>query len=55
MPGAYGVHWLGMSVYSVVFDFDGTLTDSLEAYYEIFRDVTARYGIQVNKRNFLNP
>jgi len=34
---------------------DGTLTDSIEAYYEVFREVTAQFGIQIKKEDVLEP
>jgi HAD superfamily hydrolase (TIGR01509 family) len=42
-------------VNGVVFDLDGTLTDSIEAYYEVFREATARCGIQVKREEVLEP
>jgi HAD superfamily hydrolase (TIGR01509 family) len=53
VPGAYGIRWFGVMVRGVVFDLDGTLTDSIEAYYEAFREATARCGIQIKKEEVL--
>ncbi len=50
-----GIVWVGKKVEGIVFDVDGTLTDSIEAYYEGFRKVTARIGIQVKREDVLEP
>jgi HAD superfamily hydrolase (TIGR01549 family) len=39
----------------IVFDVDGTLTNSIEAYYEVFREVAARFGFQIKKEEVLEP
>lgn len=39
----------------IVFDVDGTLTNSIEAYYEVFREVAAQFGIQIRKEDVLEP
>jgi HAD superfamily hydrolase (TIGR01509 family) len=45
----------GRRLEGIVFDVDGTLTDSIECYYEVFREVTARQGIRVNREDVLEP
>lgn len=50
-----GIHWYGRRIKGVVFDLDGTLIDSIEAYYEVFRETTARFGIQVKREEVLEP
>lgn len=51
-PGAY---WLGKRIDGIVFDVDGTLTDSVEAYYEVFREATGRFGVPVRREDVLEP
>ncbi|MEW6668948.1 MAG: HAD family hydrolase [Thermodesulfobacteriota bacterium] len=43
----------GRTVKGIIFDVDGTLTDSIEAYHEIFRDTCARVGIAVRREDVL--
>ncbi len=50
-----GLSWRGREIEGIVFDVDGTLTDSIEAYYNLFRDVSARFGIHVRKEDVLEP
>jgi len=49
------VSWCGRRVEGIVFDVDGTLTNSIEAYYEVFREVTGRLGIHVKREDILEP
>jgi len=49
------VSWCGKRIEGIVFDVDGTLTNSIEAYFEVFRDVTARFGIEVKREDVLEP
>ena len=42
-----GVSWSGRRIEGIVFDVDGTLTDSIGAYYEVFREVLAQFGIRI--------
>jgi HAD superfamily hydrolase (TIGR01509 family) len=53
MVGASGIHWHGNRIDGVVFDVDGTLTDSIRVYYECFREVTAKLGIPVTREDVL--
>jgi HAD superfamily hydrolase (TIGR01509 family) len=53
--GSPGIFWSGKRIKGIVFDVDGTLTDSIEAYYEVFREVAARFGIQIRKEEVLEP
>jgi HAD superfamily hydrolase (TIGR01549 family) len=50
-----GISWSGRRIEGIVFDVDGTLTDSIGAYYEVFREVIARFGIQIRKEEILEP
>ena len=52
---APNISWSGRRIRGIVFDVDGTLTNSVEAYYEIFREVSARFGIQIKKEDVLEP
>jgi len=49
------VYFLGREVEGIVFDLDGTLIDSVNAYFEVFRDAAAQFGIIVNKEDVLEP
>jgi HAD superfamily hydrolase (TIGR01509 family) len=53
--GSPGISWSGRGIEGIVFDVDGTLTNSVEAYYEVFREVTSRFGIQIRKEDVLRP
>ncbi len=53
--GYSGISWSGRRIEGIVFDVDGTLTNSIEAYYEVFREVTAQFGIQIKKEDVLEP
>jgi HAD superfamily hydrolase (TIGR01509 family) len=53
--GSSGISWSGRKVEGIVFDVDGTLTNSIEAYYEVFREATAQFGIQIRKEDVLEP
>lgn len=50
-----GVVWHGRTVRAVVFDLDGTLTDSIEVYYEVFQEAAVRVGIHVKRKDILEP
>lgn len=50
-----GISWSGRRIEGIVFDVDGTLTDSIGAYYEMFSGVVARFGIQIRKEEILEP
>lgn len=50
-----GIRWQGLRIEGIVFDVDGTLTDSVEMYYEVFYEATARFGIHVNREDVLGP
>jgi len=50
-----GVSWSGRKIEGIVFDVDGTLTDSIGAYYEVFREVLAQFGIRIKKEEVLEP
>jgi len=55
LTGVRDVVWLGRRIDGIVFDVDGTLTDSIEAYYQIFRQTCARFGIQVTRKSVFEP
>jgi phosphoglycolate phosphatase len=55
MMSKSGVQWFGKKIEGIVFDIDGTLTDSIEAYYQIFREAAARVGVKVNREEVLEP
>jgi HAD superfamily hydrolase (TIGR01509 family) len=55
MKGPSIINCFGRKIKSVIFDIDGTLTDSTETYYEVFRKATARVGIQVKREDVLEP
>jgi len=50
-----GLSWRGRKIEGIIFDVDGTLTDSIEAYYKVFREVSARFGIHVRREDVLEP
>ncbi len=50
-----GLSWMGRRIEGIIFDVDGTLTDSIDAYYSVFRDVCARFGIHVRREDVLEP
>lgn len=47
--------WHGRSLKGVVFDLDGTLTDSIEIYYQVFKDTCVEMGITVTRKDVLAP
>ncbi|MDP6180140.1 MAG: HAD family hydrolase [Desulfatiglandales bacterium] len=49
------VCWLEKRIDGIVFDVDGTLTDSIEAYYEVFREATSRFNIPIKREDVLGP
>ncbi len=49
------IYWSGRRIEGIVFDVDGTLTDSIDAYFEVFEEATARVGIHVRKEDVLEP
>jgi len=53
MKESSDIHWHGRRIEGIVFDLDGTLSDSIEAHYEVFRETTVRFGIQVNREDVL--
>jgi HAD superfamily hydrolase (TIGR01509 family) len=50
-----GISWSGRRIRGIVFDMDGTLTDSIEAYFNVFREVTSRFGFQIRREDVLEP
>ncbi len=55
MPASADLHWKGTVLKGIVFDLDGTLTDSNEVYYRLFRDATADAGIPVRREDVWEP
>jgi len=49
------IDWLGRKIEGIVFDVDGTLTDSIDSYYEVFRQAMEQVGIPVNREEVLSP
>jgi len=47
--------WKGRKIEGIIFDVDGTLTDSIEAYFNVFREVCARFDIPVRREDVLEP
>lgn len=47
--------WHGRRLKGVVFDLDGTLTDSIEIYYEVLEEICTRVGIRVTREEVLAP
>jgi len=43
------IRWRDRTIEGIVFDLDGTLIDSIQVYYEIFRETTAQFGIQLKR------
>ncbi len=39
---------------ALLFDFDGTLLDSFSAHFDVFQIMFARFGIQIEKQQFLD-
>jgi HAD superfamily hydrolase (TIGR01509 family) len=50
-----GIPWSGRRIDGILFDVDGTLTNSIEAYYHVFRKVTRRFGIKIRREDVLEP
>ena len=55
MENLSDVYWYGRKIKGVIFDLDGTLVDSIELYYDVFRDAAAKVGILVKKEDVLEP
>ena len=50
-----GISWSRTRIEGIIFDVDGTLTNSIEAYYNVFREVTSRFGIEIRREDVLEP
>ncbi len=53
--GPPSIFWSGWEIEGIIFDVDGTTTNSIEAYFEVFSEVSARFGVQIRKENVLEP
>ncbi len=49
------VHWLGRRIEGVVFDLDGTLTDSIDIFFDLFQSTAAETGIRVDRTEIFEP
>jgi phosphoglycolate phosphatase len=49
-----GLIWRGRRIEGVVLDVDGTLTDSVDAYYQVFAEIMAAVGISVKREDVLD-
>lgn len=47
--------WHGRGLEGVIFDLDGTLTDSIEIYYQVFRKAAVQLGIRVEQEDIFRP
>jgi HAD superfamily hydrolase (TIGR01509 family) len=47
--------WRGTSIRGLVFDLDGTLTNSIEVYYNVFKEGLAEVGIEIAGEDVLEP
>jgi AHBA synthesis associated protein len=47
--------WHGREIEGVVFDLDGTLTDSVQVYYEVFREASRQVGVRMEKEDIFGP
>ena len=50
-----GVYLLGNRIEGIVFDLDGTLTDSIDYYYEVFHEAMEQVGIPITRAQVLEP
>lgn len=46
---------MGEPVGCIIFDVDGTLSDSIDAYYEMFRQLCASFDLEVCRKDVLEP
>ncbi len=49
------IEWQGRKISGVIFDVDGTLTDSIETYYKVFADATSEFGLNIKREDVLDP
>jgi HAD superfamily hydrolase (TIGR01509 family) len=47
--------WRGRKLEAVIFDLDGTLTDSVEVYYEAFKEASVHIGISLTREDIFEP
>lgn len=50
-----GILWCERTVKGVVFDLDGTLTNSIQIYHEVFCEIAARLGIRMTRDELFTP
>ena len=55
MRQSSALSWRGRVIRGAVFDLDGTLTDSIAAYFQVFSEATLQLGIHVQKADVLEP
>jgi HAD superfamily hydrolase (TIGR01509 family) len=46
---------MGRKLMGIVFDLDGTLTNSIEVYHDVFIDIAARVGINMTRDQLFRP
>ena len=44
-----GLTWRGRRIEGVVLDVDGTLTDSIDDYYQVFAEIMSTVGVSVRR------
>ncbi len=49
------VLYSGRVLKGIIFDLDGTLTDSIRVFYEAFRRVTVAVGVNIRKEDIFGP
>jgi HAD superfamily hydrolase (TIGR01509 family) len=47
------MHWHGRRITGVVFDLDGTLTNSIEIYYQVFKETSRILGMRATRQEVL--
>jgi phosphoglycolate phosphatase len=49
------IKWHGRTLEGVVFDLDGTLTDSIDVYYEVVRKAAVQLGVRIGREEIFRP
>jgi len=55
MEEGHGIFWRGKTITGIIFDVDGTLTDSIETYYQVFDLATREFGLNIRREDVLEP